>query len=80
MERKERRRALGVKHIASIVFGFGQTSGRKNGEGNRKSSEDDDNNEYRPPQGDFGFFYEDTGNDEGDESSRSQANMVICVY
>ena len=82
MEIDERCRALGVKHIANTVFGLGQTSRRKNGEGKRTLSEDDDNEEYRPPQGDFGLVSSDenTGDDGDDETSGYPANMVICAY
>ena len=83
MERDEKCRALGVKQIASTVLGLGQTGRRKSGVGNRKSGEDDDDEEYRPLQCDFGLVYsdEDTGDDGDDESSGSDhANMVICVY
>ncbi|KAJ8629670.1 hypothetical protein MRB53_022993 [Persea americana] len=78
MEIDERCRALGVKHIANTVFGLGQTSRRKNGEGKRTLSEDDDNEEYRPPQGDFGLVSSDenTGDDGDDETSGYPANMV----
>ncbi|KAJ8637481.1 hypothetical protein MRB53_011748 [Persea americana] len=78
MEIDERCRALGVKHIANTVFGLGQTSRRKNGEGKRTLSEDDDNEEYRPPQGDFGLVSSDenTSDDGDDETSGYPANMV----
>ncbi|KAJ8620151.1 hypothetical protein MRB53_028680 [Persea americana] len=78
MEIDERCRALGVKHMANTVFGLGQTSRRKNGEGKRTLSEDDDNEEYRPPQGDFGLVSSDenTGDDGDDETSGYPANMV----
>ncbi|KAJ8615544.1 hypothetical protein MRB53_034916 [Persea americana] len=81
MEIDERCRALGVKHIANTVFGLGQTSRRKNGEGKRTLSEDDDNEEYRLPQGDFGLVSSDenTGDDGDDETSGYLANMAICV-
>ena len=55
---------------------------KKNGEGKRKPGEDDDNEEYRPPQCDFGLVSSDkiTGDDGDDETFGSLANMVICVY
>ncbi|KAJ8650075.1 hypothetical protein MRB53_003098 [Persea americana] len=78
MEIDERCRALGVKHIANTVFGLGQMSRRKNGEGKRTLCEDDDNKEYRPPQGDFGLVSSDenTSDDGDDEISRYPTNMV----
>lgn len=83
IERDEKCRALGVKQIASTVFGLGQTGRRKSGLGNRKSVEDEDDEDYRPSKCDNGLVYsdEDTGGDGDDESSDSDhANMVICVY
>ncbi|KAJ8621783.1 hypothetical protein MRB53_030312 [Persea americana] len=78
-ERDERCRALGVKHIANTIFGLGQTSRRKNGEGKRKPGEDDDNEEYRTAQGDFGLVsLDENTSDDGDrETSGSPVNMVI---
>ncbi|XXG72454.1 hypothetical protein AAC387_Pa07g1547 [Persea americana] len=78
MEIDERCRALGVKHIAKTVFGPGQKSRKKNGEGKTKPGEDDDNEEYRPPQGDFGLVSSDEkmSDDGDDETSGSPANMV----